>query len=334
MTIESGTLPSPVPDGKHQKPRVFISYASENKELAEQVANAISKNGIETWWDEWEIRSGDSIRQKVDEGIEDCTHFIVLLTPQSIDKPWVKLEMDAAFFSKLEGKCRFIAVRHQLEVDRLPPTLRGLLSPEIKSGTDIDGLISDIYGVNKKPTPGTPPAAVLQAQEVKTGYSPAVSAVAKLFVERSQSALKFDPQLDVDEIVGATKLTVNDVLDAVDELEEDGFVERTKELVPPEEATIIPCEQLFVVFDRFWKPWNSNKDAQQIAVDMTNNEKFPTSPSAIADHYGFEMRQLIPALYWLRDRGLVRISDGMGTGIGFHVEPNRSALRRFVREIS
>ena len=81
MTTESGKQ-APA-DGERQVPRVFLSYASENKELAGQVANTLMKNRIETWWDEWEIRPGDSIRQKIDEGIGDCTHFLVLLTSQS-----------------------------------------------------------------------------------------------------------------------------------------------------------------------------------------------------------------------------------------------------------
>ena len=158
MTTESEN--QTLVDGERQVPHVFLSYASENKELASQVANTLMKNAIETWWDDWEMRVGDSLRQKIDGGIEGCTHFLVLLTPQSINKPWVKTEMDAAFVRKLEGKCRFIPVRYELPVSDLPPTLRGLLSPEIKSGTDLIKLISDIYEMNKKPTRGKPPAAV------------------------------------------------------------------------------------------------------------------------------------------------------------------------------
>lgn len=78
--------------------------------------------------DKWEIRSDDSIRQKVDEGIENCTHFLVLLTPRSIDKPWVKTEMDAGFVLKLADECRFIPVRYELPVARLALTQKKLQS--------------------------------------------------------------------------------------------------------------------------------------------------------------------------------------------------------------
>ena len=96
-------------------------------------------------------------RQKVDEGIGGCTHFLVLLTKQSIDKEWVKIEMDAGFVRKLKGKCRFIPVRHKLSGNRLPPTLEGLLSPEIESGDNIGKLINDIHGVSEKPPLGKRP---------------------------------------------------------------------------------------------------------------------------------------------------------------------------------
>ena len=118
--------------------------------------------------------------------------------------------MDAAFFNKLGGKCRFIAVRHKLAVDKLPPTLRGLMSPEIKSGTDIDKLINDIHGVSEKPPLGQPPAAVLHAQDVETVYSPAVSAVAKLLVKESKHELTSDPQATIGSIATVTKLSIED----------------------------------------------------------------------------------------------------------------------------
>ena len=195
-------------DGEQQTPRVFLSYASEDKKLAKQVAKTLQAKGIKTWFAEWEIISGDSIPQKINEGIEGCTHFLVLLTQQSIKKPWVEAETSAAFFRKLEGKCRFIPVLHKLSADKLPPLLQSLYSPEIESGTDIDELVSDIYEINKKPPLGKPPATISQAQEVETGYSPAVSAVARLLVTESKNGLTFDPQSTIGEIATAAELGV------------------------------------------------------------------------------------------------------------------------------
>ena len=75
-------------------PVAFLSYAFEDRELARRIAEALMAQGVDTWWAEWCIASGDSIRQRIDEGLGRCTHFIVLLTPASIGKPWVNLEIE------------------------------------------------------------------------------------------------------------------------------------------------------------------------------------------------------------------------------------------------
>lgn len=67
-----------------ETPRAFLSYGWEDRSLAEKIATAMQANGIDTWWAEWCIRPGDSLRRKIDEGLGDCTHFIVLMTPTSI----------------------------------------------------------------------------------------------------------------------------------------------------------------------------------------------------------------------------------------------------------
>ena len=334
MTTESGKQ-APA-DGERQAPRVFLSYASENKELAGQIANTLMKNGIKTWWDKWEIRSGDSIRQKIDEGIEGCTHFLVLLTPQSIDKEWVKTEMDAAFFNKREGKCRFIAVRHELAVDKLPPTLRGLLSPEIESGTDIDKLINDIHGVSEKPPLGQPPAAVLHAQDVETVYSPAASTVAKLLVKESKHGLTSDPQATIGDIATAAELSVEDAEDAIYELKDRGFLKVRRPLgkrVPNHHVSTTPS--LFVEFDRYFMGWDAVKDAVQIATGMANDTKFTASPEEIVKQYGWAHRRLNPALKYLVDEEVIHDTFAFGIQpliIDSVQETSRSAIRKFLRE--
>src|SRR5579859_733665 len=100
-------------------PKVFLSYTSADKQLAERVARALQAQGIETWWDTWEIKAGDRLRQKIEDGIAGCTHFVVLLTPSSVDKPWVNAELDAAFMRKLADQCQLIPLRHELDASAL-----------------------------------------------------------------------------------------------------------------------------------------------------------------------------------------------------------------------
>ena len=140
-------------------PKVFLSFGWEDHQLAEKIAKALMKNGIDTWWAEWEIQSGDSLRQRIDEGLGLCTHFVVLLSQESIDKPWVKQEMDAGLVRMLDEKCKFIPLRYELPPSELPPLLSGRYSPEITDDCDLASLINDIHGISRKPKLGTVPYA-------------------------------------------------------------------------------------------------------------------------------------------------------------------------------
>ena len=68
----------------NQAPHVFLSSASEDKELAVRLAKDLLAHGIDTFNYIWDIKMGESFRQRIDEGIINCTHFLVLLTPVSI----------------------------------------------------------------------------------------------------------------------------------------------------------------------------------------------------------------------------------------------------------
>ena len=64
-------------------PKVFLSYGGEDAAAATAIAKQLMAKGIDTWFAVWDLTSGDSLRQKIDDGIANCTHFVALLTPRS-----------------------------------------------------------------------------------------------------------------------------------------------------------------------------------------------------------------------------------------------------------
>lgn len=306
-------------------PKVFLSYAWEDRELAAQIAHALQANGIDTWWAEWCMSAGDSLRQKIDAGLQGCTHFVVLLSPTALTKPWVNQEMDAGLMRKLRSQARFIPLRHQLSAERLPALLSGMLSPAIEDvGKDIGQLINDIYGVNKKPALGKAPAVVTIHNGHSTGYSASVNAVAKAFVEGTRTARKFDPMLSLEELAKLTGLSKEDITDAVHELR--GMAElRAGDRVWPE-------DELFATFDGYWMPWNPANDALQLAADMLNDDSFPNSPAEIGLRYGWDPRRLNPAMAYLINRHVVRGLKAMdGRDWLVALIQRTDATRRFVK---
>lgn len=79
---------------------VFISHASEDKEsIADDLVNELKSRGITVWYDDLEIRWGDSLRDKIDKGLAKSRFGIAILSPNYIAKGkyWTKTELDGLF---------------------------------------------------------------------------------------------------------------------------------------------------------------------------------------------------------------------------------------------
>ena len=319
--LETMTLVTAAPAGP---PKAFLSYAWEDRDLAGRLARALQANGIDTWWAGWSIGAGDSLRQKIDQGLTECTHFLVLLTPASITKPWVNQEMDAGLVRKLESETRFIAVRAGLPAGELPPLLRGSLSPALDDfDTDVRQLVNDIHGLTRKPPLGPAPAAAAAAAP-RTGYSAAASTLAEVFVRESANALFGDPQLTVDDLAERTGLSLEDVRDALHEL---------STLLTVSFDRTLPKDEMFVTFDAYFQPWDPAADALMLAADLVNDDTFPRGTAEVAARYGWPARRLNPAIAFLINRGLVLNSKTLGTQpwITAWVQPKPDVTRRFVK---
>lgn len=310
--------------GSSPAPTAFLSYAVEDFDLARRVAEALMARGIDTWWAEWCIASGDSIRQRIDEGLGQCTHFIVLLTPESMAKPWVQMEIDAGLLRRLGDGVKFIPLRSGIPVGSLSPLLQTMHSPEVASNAvDVSQLINDIHGITRKPPLGAAPAP-LAANLPDTGYSLAATALAKHFVQASQTGQKFDPQYIRDELAAALEMSEEDLCDALHEL---------KGLVTDHLGYLVfPEEYLFARFDSFWMPWDPAVDALLVAARLVSDSTFPDKPAEMAELLGWPARRLNPALAYLCERGLVRDFRALdGTNFLAYRIVKTDATRRFVK---
>lgn len=66
---------------------VFISHASEDKdEVVRPLANALKNLGIKVWYDEFEMRIGDSLRRKIDKGLANSRFGIVVVSRDFIKR--------------------------------------------------------------------------------------------------------------------------------------------------------------------------------------------------------------------------------------------------------
>jgi len=84
-------------NAKWTKPvQFFLSYSHKDEGLATSLVSDLRAEGFSVWRDLERIRVGESIRQRVEAGIEESTFLLVLLSPNSVDSDWVRDEIDMA----------------------------------------------------------------------------------------------------------------------------------------------------------------------------------------------------------------------------------------------
>lgn len=94
---------------------VFISHAHEDKdEIVGPLATALQREGLSVWYDDFELRIGDSLRQKIDAGIARSRFGIVVLSEHFFAKGWTKYELDGIVSMHTSGEQGILPIWHKL----------------------------------------------------------------------------------------------------------------------------------------------------------------------------------------------------------------------------
>jgi sulfopyruvate decarboxylase TPP-binding subunit len=62
--------------------KVFISHSSTDKWIARQISMHLAAIGIDSFLDEKEIETGDSIDEAIQTHLADCDELLMLLSPR------------------------------------------------------------------------------------------------------------------------------------------------------------------------------------------------------------------------------------------------------------
>lgn len=106
---------------------VFISHASEDKEaVVRPLANALRDQGLNVWYDEFELKIGDSLRRKIDRGLANSRVGLVVLSQAFISKGWTNYELDGIVTRTVTGEQILLPIWHNIskrEVIDFSPSL-------------------------------------------------------------------------------------------------------------------------------------------------------------------------------------------------------------------
>jgi hypothetical protein len=103
---------------------VFISYNHNDKAIGTKIALDLQSKEIEVYMDHWEMGVGDSILEKIEEGIDNSSFLIVLLSSNSVESEWVRTELQYAFNKEQQMDRKFI-IPIVLDDCNLPDSVAG-----------------------------------------------------------------------------------------------------------------------------------------------------------------------------------------------------------------
>src|SRR5476649_1434101 len=62
---------------------VFLSYAREDTAAAQRIAEALRGHGVAVWFDQTELRGGDSWDAKIRKQVQDCSLFLPVISAKT-----------------------------------------------------------------------------------------------------------------------------------------------------------------------------------------------------------------------------------------------------------
>lgn len=122
----------------------FLSHNRADKQLARRLGAQLNLAGAYIWFDDWEVRAGDSIPGKVNEALERVDSLILLWSSNANKSRWVRAELETAITRAMEDDSfRVITVR--LDDTPVPPLLQRLKWVELED-EDLPRAVNEIMG--------------------------------------------------------------------------------------------------------------------------------------------------------------------------------------------
>lgn len=120
---------------------VFVSHAWEDKgDFVDEFVDELRSLGVKVWYDTSEIKWGDSMRNRIDDGLRKSRFGVAVLSPNYIKegKYWTKAELDGLFQLDSTGGKVLLPIWHNLtkkEVMEYSPMIASKLAMNTASMT-------------------------------------------------------------------------------------------------------------------------------------------------------------------------------------------------------
>ena len=209
--------------------KVFISHDSRDKKrFVEGFATKLLENGIDVWYDEWELKLGDSLMTTFD-AISQCDIFISIISEYSVESNWVKEESDSAFLKKIENNVKFIPVILPGQFEK-PSYINHILYCKISDLNNYESefkrLLSDIFGISTKPKVGNEPrfTTISPINELEKSDTIVLKMIGDFIIKHNVHSINFDK---IVELVNDFDLTSDQAKSSLEMLNDLKYVDYT-----------------------------------------------------------------------------------------------------------
>lgn len=110
---------------------VFLSYSRKDRVFAKKLAIDLRDNGHCVWIDETEVFVGDSLIEKIRDGIDTVDFVGAIISSTSLNSQWVKRELDLASNREIDEE-RVLVLPILLDDVELPGFLKGKLYADFR----------------------------------------------------------------------------------------------------------------------------------------------------------------------------------------------------------
>lgn len=141
-------------ENETEKYDCFISHASEDKEsFVRALADKLVELGCNVWYDDLSLKVGDSLRQKIDQGLSLSRYGIVVLSESFFSKNWPQYELNGLVAKEMHGGKVILPIWHKVskeEVIKFSPTLadKVALNSSLSSIAEIATQLAEVLSEN------------------------------------------------------------------------------------------------------------------------------------------------------------------------------------------
>ncbi len=122
---------------------VFLSYAHEDKELVQSLANKLVEQGLKVWFDERAIDSAANIPQAVVSGLRESRCVIICVSENAIRSKWCHLELSIVISRDPNNQeRRFVPLL--LDDCAVPEVLQPFRCIKVESGRITHSLVAEL----------------------------------------------------------------------------------------------------------------------------------------------------------------------------------------------